>query len=163
MTCGQRIANGRLVNRLRRTSLPIRLLLAAVLALCLAVRVLTPPGFMPSFATGALAIVPCPDAEGVAAAASAPPPMHLHMAGMDMPETAMPAPIHDHEGGKNAFHHQSCPYAAAASLSGLDLGVLVVAILVLLGVAPRFVRALPAFTRRATRDRPPSQGPPLPA
>jgi hypothetical protein len=150
------------VNRLRRTTLPIRLLLAAVLALCLAVRVLTPPGFMPSFATGALAIVPCPDAEGASPVARA-APLHQHMAGMAMPHMATAAPGHDHEGGKNAFHHQSCPYAAAASLSALDLGTFVVAILALIAAVPPLTRALPAFRRRATRDRPPAQGPPLPA
>ena len=135
------------------------MLLAAVLALCLAVRVLTPPGFMPSFASGALAVVPCPDAAGAPPVA---PPMH-HMAGMAMPHIATAAPVHDHESGKNAFHHQTCPYAAAASLSGLDVGVLVVAVLVLLAAVPALTRALPAFTRRATRERPPAQGPPQPA
>jgi hypothetical protein len=131
--------------------------------LCLGVRVLTPPGFMPSFPTGALAIVPCPDAGGATAVAPAPPPIHHHMAGMAMPDTATAAPVHDHEGGKNAFHHQSCPYAAAASLSALDLGTFVVAILALIAAVPPLTRALPAFGRRATRDRPPAQGPPLPA
>ena len=160
MTACCRSANGRGVNRLRRFRAPVGVLLSAVLALCLAVRVLTPPGFMPSFATGALAIVPCPDAEGAPPAVPI-PPLH-HMAGMAMPHTAVAEPIHNHEGGKNAFH-QSCPYAAAASLSGLDLGVLVLALLAALAAAPPSVRALVALCCRATRDRPPSQGPPLPA
>lgn len=151
------------MNRLRRTLQPIGLPLAVMMALCLAVRVLTPPGFMPSFASGALTIVPCPDAEGARPTAPAPQPMHHHMAGMAMSPSATTLPAHDHTGGEKAFHHQSCPYAAAASLCGLEVGVLVVAILVLLAAAPPPVLPLPAFRRRATRDRPPAQGPPLPA
>jgi len=152
------------VNRLRRFPATVRLLLAAVLALCLAVRVLTPAGFMPSFATGSLAIVPCPDAEGAAPFAPAPPlppmPAMHHMVGMAMPPMAMAEPAHDH--GKNGFHHQSCPYAAAASLNGLDLGVVLLAFLATLAAVPPLARALPAIRRHATRDRPPAQGPPQP-
>jgi hypothetical protein len=132
-----------------------RLLLAAVLALGLAVRLLTPAGFMPSFAGGALAIVECPEADG------APPTMAMpEMPGMDMAAMATPGTRHDH--GKNGFH-QLCPYAQAASLAGIDPGVASLVALVLLAALSPVARALLAFARRATRDRPPSQGPPLPA
>ena len=141
--------------RVRRIRPTTRLLLAAVLALWLGVRLLTPAGFMPSFANGALAIVECPEADG------APPQLAMpDMPGMDMPGMTMPDAAHDH--GKEGFH-QLCPYAQAASLAGIDQDVAIVAILILLAaLAPR-ERALIAFARRATRDRPPSQGPPLPA
>jgi hypothetical protein len=142
---------------LRRLQLTSRLLLAAVLALCLGVRLLTPAGFMPSFAGGSLAIVECPDAR----IAPPPPPipaMH-HMAGMAMHGVVPPA--HDHD--KNAFHHQPCPYAAAASLAGIDVAGVALALLVLFSALPPQARALLAFRRGATRDRPPSQAPPLPA
>lgn len=145
--------------RVRRPRLPTRFLVAALLALCLGVRLLTPAGFMPSFAGGSLAIVPCPDAEG--ATPVPPPPMAMaHMHGMAMPGMVMTEPVHDH--GKKGFH-QSCPYAAAASLTGLDAAGNVVVLLALLAILPPLTRALRAFGRRATRDRPPSQGPPLPA
>jgi hypothetical protein len=138
------------VNRIRRFHPMTRLLLAALLALWLGVRLLTPAGFMPSFANGSLAIVECPEADG------APLPMAMP----DMPGMAMPDAGHDH--GKNGFH-QLCPYAQAASLVGIDPGMAVLAILVLLAALSPVARALLAFSRRATRDRPPSQGPPLPA
>ena len=131
-----------------------RLLLAAVLAMWLGVRLLTPAGFMPSFAGGALAIVECPEADG------APPMAMPDMLGMEVPGMAMPDAGHDH--GKNGFH-QLCPYAQAASLAGIDPGVAIVALLILLAALSPLARALLAFPRRATRDRPPSQGPPLPA
>jgi hypothetical protein len=147
------------VTRVRRPRLSTRLLLAALLALCLVVRLLTPPGFMPSFASGALAIVPCPDAEG---APPAPPsPVMHHMDGMAMAGMATPAPVHNHD--KNPFHHPSCPYTAAASLAGLDFGGIALALVVLVAALPPLARALPEFRRRATRDRPPAQGPPQPA
>jgi hypothetical protein len=149
------------VNRLRQFQPQVRLLLAAVLALCLGVRVLTPAGFMPSFASGSLAIVPCPDAGGVP---PAPPMPAIHdMAGMAMADVAPPAAVHDHDHGSNTFHHPSCPYASAASLAGLDFGDVVLAVAVLLAALLPLAPALPAFSRRATRDRPPAQGPPLPA
>jgi hypothetical protein len=163
------------VNRLRQFQPQVRLLLAAVLALCLGVRVLTPAGFMPSFASGSLANVPCPDAGGVPPAPPMPPmhdmagmamadmaPMH-DMAGMAMADMAPPAPVHDHDHGSSAFHHPSCPYASAASLAGLDFGDVVLAVVVLLAALLPLAPALPAFSRHATRDRPPAQGPPLPA
>jgi hypothetical protein len=149
------------VNRLRRFHPPIRLLLAAVLALCLGVRVLTPAGFMPSFAAGSVAIVPCPDAEGAPPSPAMGPVAMAHMAHMAMPPAATPAPAHDH--GKNGFHHPSCPYASAASQAGLDFGVIALASVVLLAVLQPRSPALPVFRRRATRDRPPAQGPPQPA
>jgi hypothetical protein len=147
------------VNRVRSLSPPVRLLLAAVLALCLGERLLAPPGFMPSFAAGRLAIVECPDAYG-----SPMPPMAdmpgMAMAGTDTPVAAPPG--HARHGGKDAFH-QLCPYAQAASLAVIDLGAVALAVAVLAAALAPLARALPAISRRATRDRPPAQGPPFPA
>ena len=155
------------MTRVGRFPVATKLVLAAVLALWLGVRLLTPAGFMPSFANGSLAIVECPEADGVPALpAMADMDMaEMNMAGMDMtgmnmPGTAMPDAGHDH--GKNGFH-QLCPYAQAASLAGIDPGVAVIAPLVLVAALAPLARALLAISRRATRDRPPSQGPPLPA
>ena len=143
------------MTRLHRHRPSTRLLLAAVLALWLGVRLLTPAGFMPSFAGGALALVECPEADGATAQAVIPA-----MPGMDMPGMAMPDTGHDH--AKGGFH-QLCPYAQAASLAGVALAAPAVALLLMLAALSPRARALLAFQRRATRDRPPSQGPPLPA
>ena len=148
------------MNRLRRARLSTRLLLAALLALCLGVRLLTPAGFMPSFADGALTIVPCPDATGSPPPAAMPAMHEMAMDGMAM---AMPVPVHEHDRSKDGFHHPSCPYASAASLVGIDPGIAVLAILILLSALPPLAPALPAFRRQARRERPPSRGPPLPA
>jgi hypothetical protein len=86
--------------------------------------------------------------------------MH-HMDGMAMAGMAAAAPAHNHD--KNPFHHQSCPYAAAASLAGLDFAGMALALVVLIAALPPLARALSEFRRRATRDRPPAQGPPQPA
>src|SRR3954451_6220498 len=64
---------------------------AALLVLLLAVRMLSPAGFMPAFDRGTITIVACPDYE-----AADPPMAHHH-----------------HNGGKK--HHQPCPYAAGAA------------------------------------------------
>jgi len=142
------------VNCLRLFRLATHLLLAGVLGLCVGVRLLTPAGFMPSFAHGSLAIVECPEADGAPPQGAMP-----DMVGMDMPGMAMPEAVH-HD-GKHDFQ-QSCPYAQAASLAAIELGIVVLAILLLLVVLPSVTRALPAFSRRPTRDRPPSHGPPFP-
>jgi hypothetical protein len=153
-------ANGACVNRLRRFGLPSRLLLAALLALCLGVRLLTPAGFMPAFASGSLAIVPCPDAEGPHQDAATLAMPGMDMSAMDMPGMGMPdAGQHD---GRTGFH-QACPYAASASLAGLLPGLCLLILVVLLAASLPRARRLAALYRRATRDRPPSQGPPFPA
>jgi len=145
------------VTRVGRLPVATKLVLAAILALWLGVRLLTPAGFMPSFANGSLAIVECPEADGAPPMAAMP---GMDMAGMDMSGMTMPDTGHDH--GKTGFH-QLCPYAQAASLAGIDPGVAVIAPLVLMAALAPLARALLAISRRATRDRPPSQGPPLPA
>jgi hypothetical protein len=132
-----------------------RLLLVVVLALCLGVRLLTPIGFMPSFAGGSLAIVECPQAEGAPVAAAMP-----DMPGTDMPGMAMPHG-REHDAGKG--FHQTCPYAEAASLAGTETIIALVALLVPLAALAPLARLLHAVARRASRDRPPSRGPPLPA
>ncbi len=139
--------------RPRRLGTSTRFVLVAFLALCLGVRLLTPAGFMPSFADGTLAIIQCPDADG--ALPSAAPVMR--MAGMPMPGMAMPASDdHRHDG-----IHQLCPYAQAASLAGIDPGIAMLAILRPRPVLPPLAAPMPIIRRHPTRDRPPAQGPPL--
>lgn len=112
---------------------------AALLALLLAVRLLAPAGFMPSFEHGAVTIVACPDADGGAA------PMSAH-----------------HKGHSKKFH-QPCPYASASWLGSLSpdlpllVGVFVFAAALLLARTFLFIE------RHRTHERPPLRGPPIPA
>lgn len=123
--------------RTRRLAAGQRAAMAMLMALAFALRLLTPDGFMPAFAHGAVTIVACPDASAMAP-----------MAG------------HHHHDGK--IRPQPCPYAAAAGHAGtLPGGAPGVAAL-----APAGVALLPGLRaeRRAparTRDRPPATGPPL--
>jgi hypothetical protein len=116
-----------------------RAICAALLALLLAVRMLAPAGFMPSFDHGAVTIVACPDADGGS--------------------TPMPA----HHDGHSKKLHQPCPYAAASGLGSLapDLpllpGALILAVAVLLG------RTFLFLERHLAHERPPLRGPPIPA
>ena len=113
---------------------------AAMLALVLALRLLTPTGFMPSFEQGRIAVVPC---DGIVAA----PPMKMAH--------------HDgHQHGKSG--HQPCPYAAGASPASLPLDSLA-------GIEPPLIAATAVaafaavFVLRSRQDRPPSTGPPAAA
>lgn len=116
-----------------------RTICAALLALLMAVRLLAPAGFMPSFDRGAVTIVACPDAD------TASVPMAAH-----------------HEGHAKKFH-QPCPYASASGLGALAdallplAGVLVVATALLLG------RSFLFLERSRANERPPLRGPPIPA
>ena len=113
---------------------------AALLALLLAVRLLAPAGFMPSFEHGAVTIVACPDADG-----------------------GVVTPMSAHHNGHSKKFHQPCPYASASGLGSLspDLpllaGVLVLAAALLLGRTFLFIE------RHRTYERPPLRGPPIPA
>jgi hypothetical protein len=114
-----------------------RTLLAVLLTAILAVRLLTPAGFMPSFEGGAVSIVVCPD------------------------EAPLPTMSHHHHGGTSKKLSQPCPFAASAGMGALAadfvplLGVLVLAVALLLGRTFLFVE------RHRVREWPPSQGPPL--
>jgi hypothetical protein len=107
----------------------------------LALRLLTPAGFMPAFNHGAVAIVVCPDADPA-------PAMAAH---------------HHHGNGQHQTLHQPCPYASVSGLGALAadfaplVGVLVLAVALLLG------RAFVFLERHRPHDRPPLRGPPTPA
>src|SRR3954452_9645875 len=116
---------------------------AAMLALALALRLMTPTGFMPSFDHGQVQVVPC---DGIAAS----PPMKMAHGGH-----------HDgHQHGKAG--HQICPYAAGASPALLPLDAFA-------GIEPPFISATAvvafaaAFVLRSWQERPPSTGPPTAA
>lgn len=111
---------------------------ALALALLLALRLLSPAGFMPAFERGGVTIVACPDS-GAAVA-----PAHHHSA--------------DH---KNA--HQPCPYAAASSLGTLAGGWAPALALLVFGVALVPGRPFAFIERRRAGERPHPTGPPFPA
>lgn len=124
---------------MRNASAPIRTICAALLALLLAVRLLAPAGFMPSFDGGIVTLIVCPDADTGA------------------------APMSAHHDGHSKKLHQPCPYASASGLGSLapDLpllvGALVLAAALLLG------RTFLFLERHRTGERPPLRGPPTPA
>ena len=140
MTRWRTATNDLLVLRMANASIPARALLATLLALVLALRLLTPAGFMPAFDGGAVTIVACPDADDGA-------PVSL---------------LHHHHGGSKV-PHQPCPYAAASGLGGLAadfaplLAVLILVPALLLG------RTFFFLERSRIRLRPPSRAPPIPA
>jgi hypothetical protein len=116
----------------------------AVLALLLALRLLSPAGFMPSWDAGHLAIVACD--------------------GLVVPTAPQIATDHPGSGHGHKDDHKSqqhpCPYAFAASQSllGTDGPLLLVVALftafLLLG------RTFVFLERQRRRDRPPLRGPP---
>lgn len=121
---------------LRAASAGRRGMLSALMALALALRLLSPAGFMPSFAGGALTIVVCPDAG-----------LHERTVG------------HHHDHGKT--HQQPCPYAAAASAGSLPTDVSATRPAEAEPAALRPAIAVATIHRDRTRDRPPATGPPL--
>lgn len=112
---------------------------AMVLALVLAMRLVTPTGFMPSFSEGRLTVVDCPG--------SGPTPM-MPMSGMDHSQKKI---------------CQSCPHATATG-AGLVDGQPLVPVAASFDAmqhdaAPVLALSLP----RGQHDRPPAIGPPIPA
>ena len=107
-----------------------------MLGLLLALRLLSPAGFMPAFDHGSVAIVPCPD---------------------------QPAPTsmaHHHHGPKKV--QQLCPYAAGnAPAAALELAF--IAALLFAGRALLQGRIFRYAAIRRVRERPPLRGPPLSA
>lgn len=115
---------------------------AALLALLLGLRLLGSSGYMPDFQHGAVTIIVCPDAD------------------VDAP-LAIDVAHHHHDHSKHK-HGGVCPYASASSLGtmGPAFGALL-AVLIFGSALPR--RRTAFFVRRnRLRERPPSQGPPLP-
>jgi hypothetical protein len=120
---------------LRRYPLRARALAGALLAILLALRLLSPDGFMPSFEQGAVTIVACPDFDGG------------------------PAPMAHHGGSRIKAH---CPYAASVGAATAPLLPLP-GTLLLFGFALFVSRTYRFLERQRVRIRPPARGPPLPA
>ena len=119
----------------------IRVAWATVLAFVLALRLLTPAGFMPEFEHGAITIVACPDFAPAAASAAA----------------------HHHHRGDPKKAHQPCPYASASWLGALAADLPFLAALLVMALALLLGREFGFVERKFSRERPPVRGPPLPA
>ena len=114
----------------------IRSVWALALALVLALRLVTPAGFMPAVEHGRLAIVVCDD--GAA------------------------APAHHHH-GKTAKHREPCPYTSLSSFGAAGAGFASDLVLppATASLPPSIARA--SFAGRRSHERPPPRGPPNPA
>jgi membrane protein implicated in regulation of membrane protease activity len=117
-----------------------RSMVAALLALLLAVRLLTPAGFMPAFDRGTITIVGCPDYEPAA-------------------RTPM---AHHHHGGTKTLH-QPCPYAAGAAAGTLGTDFDLLTVLFVFAAVLLFGRTYRFLERQRAHERPPLRAPPLPA
>jgi hypothetical protein len=115
-----------------------RCLLAIAFALLLALRLLSPAGFMPAFDRGGVTIVACPDA-GLAGSIDA----------------------HHAEHSKKL--HATCPYAAASGLGSIASDVAPLLALLILSVPLLLGRTFQFLERSRAHERPPLRGPPLPA
>lgn len=111
---------------------------AALLMLLLAVRMLSPAGFMPAFDGGTITIVACPDYE--------------------VPDSPMAS--HHHGGGKK--DHQPCPYAAGAAAATMANFVLLPAAPLFAADLP-VGRMFASLAKHRDGERPPPRGPPLAA
>ena len=110
-----------------------------LLALVLAVRLLTPAGFMPSFDHGKLTIVECPGFDPARA---------------PMPD--MPGMRHDH--GNPC---QSCPHATASGGGLVEVQPFALASIFFPDAQPLPGPSLSPVGRSTDHDRPPAIGPPL--
>ncbi len=123
---------------MNRYSWPWRAALTILFGALLALRLLSPPGFMPSFDHGSVAIVVCPDASGAST------PMALH---------------HHHHG--DAKLQQHCPYAAGGSPAAAAELPLIAAMLLVTAALEPAGKSFAFLDFRRFRDRPPLRGPPL--
>jgi len=119
---------------------PLRFAWAAIFALLLAARLLTPAGFMPAFDHGSVTIIACPDGDFSAA-----PAMHHH-----------------HPADHGTLHHP-CPYASASGLGAIGPDWTPALLPILFSFAILIGGTYLVAGRPRDKLRPPAIGPPLPA
>jgi len=125
------------MGRMTAAPLSMRSALAAVLFALLALRLLAPAGFMPAFDRGGVTIVACPDSLAMA-------PMR-------------------HSPRDPGKFHQLCPYAAAATVAALGLGLALAFGVIVFLAAPRIARPHRLVAQAKAREPPRLRGPPFPA
>jgi hypothetical protein len=128
------------VPALTRASVSRRAWWAAVLSLVLALRLLTPAGFMPAFEAGRLTIVECP---GSGAVQAMPPMRGMH-----------------HDRNQSC---QSCPHATATGAGLVDAGPAAFGRASVLAFPRLLLLTFVLPARSIAHDRPPAIGPPIPA
>jgi hypothetical protein len=124
---------------MRTAPTQFRAVWAMMLALVLAMRLVTPAGFMPSFGGGRLTVVECPG--------SGPMPM-MPMSGMDHNQKKL---------------CQSCPHATATGAGLVDAQPLLLTATTFATVSHSIASAFALSLRRGQHERPPAIGPPIPA
>ena len=113
--------------------------LAVAFALILAIRLLSPIGFMPAFDRGAVTIIVCPDAD-----------------------LAGPAIDQHHQEHSKRFH-QPCPYASASGAGSIAVDPAPLFEVLIMSAALLLGRTFLFLERGRAYERPPLRGPPLPA
>lgn len=125
------------MGRMAAAPLSMRSAWAALVLALLALRLLAPAGFMPAFDRGVVTIVACPD-------------------GLAM------APMRHSPQDPGKFH-QLCPYAAAATVAAVGLG-LALALGAIVFLAALLIPRPPLLVAQAKAREPPRlRGPPFPA
>lgn len=125
------------MDRMRSAPSPNRFAWAMLLSLVLAMRLVTPTGFMPAFERGRLNIVECPG--------SGPVPM-APMSGMK----------HDH--GKTC---ETCPHATATGGGLIDVEPAALAIASFVSARLIGGDVVSRSHRAGAHERPPATGPPI--
>lgn len=126
------------MTSVRTTLAWTRALVGVVFAVLIAVRMLGPAGFMPSFEADRVTIITCPDFEPAAAASIG------------------------HHHGTGAKPHQPCPYASATTFGLPDFAGGAIAVLPVITVAPLPGRGSLFVGANRGHRRPPPRGPPIP-
>jgi hypothetical protein len=126
---------------MRTASAPARLLIAALLAMLLGLRLVGASGYMPGLDHGVVTIVACPDAEVEA-------PLAIGSA-------------HRHHGHSGHQHGGLCPFASASSVGALGVDWRAILVVLFFPAVSLLGRACFRLERNRLRERPPSQGPPL--
>ena len=124
---------------MRTATSQLRAAWAMMFALVLAMRLVTPAGFMPAFDQGRLTVVECPG--------SGPMPMPP-MSGMDDSQRKV---------------CQSCPHGTATGAGLVDAQPLLIPAASFATVPPRLFTPASIPLRRGEHERPPAIGPPIPA
>jgi hypothetical protein len=124
---------------IKTATVPKRAIWALALALLLGLRLLSPPGFMPAFANGAVTIIVCPDAE---------------------PASGLGG--HDHHGSHSKVIHQTCAYASASTFGSAPADAPLLAPPLAAAATSVIARPFAFAGQHSDHERPPLRGPPIP-
>jgi hypothetical protein len=123
---------------IKTASVPSRAILALALVSLLALRLMSPPGFMPAFANGAVTIIVCPDAEPASGLGD-----------------------HNHHGSHSKVVHQTCAYASASTFGAAPADAPVLAAPFAAAATSLIARPFAFAGQHRDHERPPPRGPPI--